>query len=60
MTRRCVEAADVGRVAVDAGKRAVLINRGQFVVEILAQAVLVVTFGAGGDWDVGFQAAQRG
>lgn len=55
MARGRIEFADVRSVAIDAGKRTVLIECCQFGVEILAQSFLVVTFGAGGDRDVGFE-----
>lgn len=57
---RCgrVLGADVWRVAVDAREVAVFVERGEFFVQIFAQADFVMTAGACGDWDVRLQSAQ--
>ncbi len=54
---RCgrVLGADVWRVAIDAGESAVLVERGQLLIEVFAQADFVMTAGACGDWDVRLQ-----
>ena len=46
-------------MAIDANEGAILVDREQFFTDVLSQTILVVTFGARRDWNVGFQTPQR-
>ena len=58
MTRRWIEAADVRRMTVHADERAILIDRIQLCVQILSQAVFVVTLSTRRYRHIRFQTTQ--
>ena len=59
MTRRWIEISDIRRVTVDTRETAILINRNQFLIQILSEAIFVMTLSTRRYRHIGFQPAQR-